>query len=234
VISSTIVTACRGTRRWFDLDAVRTEHTQANPVYVNRTPQPNPRTGWAENNIEFHQNPAGAPPLDWHQDGDLGTGHIILATAPYPGSHYATFPPELPRKIIDSMCPRQVCRVCGVPRERIAVTTNAVGVAAGRRSWREGGTEGIGAGHVGVITQSVSTTPTAQRETLGWSDCGHDNYRSGLVLDPFAGTATSLMAAQDLGRDAIGIDLDERNADLARSRVGMFLEVDHFSSEVVS
>lgn len=27
------------------------------------------------------------------------------------------------------------------------------------------------------------------------------------------------------GRDATGIDLDERNADLARNRVGMFLEV---------
>ena len=50
-------------------------------------------------------------------------------------------------------------------------------------------------------------------------------YRTGVVLDPFAGSGTTLEAAQAVGRHAIGIDLDERNADLARERVGMFLDV---------
>jgi site-specific DNA-methyltransferase (cytosine-N4-specific) len=59
-----------------------------------------------------------------------------------------------------------------------------------------------------------------------WSDCGHDNYRPGLVLDPFAGTGTTLAVAHGHGRDAIGIDIDERSAELARDRVGpLFLEV---------
>ena len=48
----------------------------------------------------------------------------------------------------------------------------------------------------------------------------------GTVLDPFGGSGTTAEAAQALGRSAILIDLDERNADLARERVGMFLEVD--------
>jgi DNA modification methylase len=61
--------------------------------------------------------------------------------------------------------------------------------------------------------------------TLGWTDCGHDTWRTGIVLDPFAGSGTTLEAAQLVGRHAIGIDLDERNAELARDRVGMFLEV---------
>ena len=47
----------------------------------------------------------------------------------------------------------------------------------------------------------------------------------GTVLDPFAGSGTTLAVATGLGRAAIGIDLDDRNADLARERVGMFLEV---------
>ena len=51
--------------------------------------------------------------------------------------------------------------------------------------------------------------------------------RPGIVLDPFAGSGTTLMVATGHGRDAIGIDLDIRNADLARDRVGMFLEVDY-------
>lgn len=48
----------------------------------------------------------------------------------------------------------------------------------------------------------------------------------GMVLDPFAGSATTLAAAQGVGRSAIGIDLDARNAELAREKVGMFLEVE--------
>lgn len=47
----------------------------------------------------------------------------------------------------------------------------------------------------------------ARREQVGWSDCGHNAYVPGVVLDPFAGTGTSLHAAVSLGRDAIGVDL---------------------------
>ena len=52
---------------------------------------------------------------------------------------------------------------------------------------------------------------TRQAPTLGWSDCGHDDYVPGVVLDPFAGTGTTLAVADLHGRDAIGVDLDERN-----------------------
>ena len=62
--------------------------------------------------------------------------------------------------------------------------------------------------------------------TLGWSDCGHDDYRAGMVLDPFAGTGTTLAVAHGHGRDAIGIDIDEKSAELAQDRIGgLFLEV---------
>ena len=46
------------------------------------------------------------------------------------------------------------------------------------------------------------------------------------MLDPFAGTGTVLAVAVGNGRDAIGIDLDERNIDLAVKRCGMFLTVE--------
>ena len=49
---------------------------------------------------------------------------------------------------------------------------------------------------------------------------------SGPVLDPFAGTGTTLAVAHGHGRDAIGIDIDEKSAELARDRIGgLFLEV---------
>jgi len=40
-----------------------------------------------------------------------------------------------------------------------------------------------------------------------------------LVIDPFVGTGSTLVAAQDLGRNAIGFDLKKEYVDLANSRL---------------
>jgi DNA modification methylase len=65
---------------------------------------------------------------------------------------------------------------------------------------------------------------TAENITTGWTDCGHDSWRPGVVLDPFGGSGTTGRVATGLGRDAWLIDLDGKNLDLARERCGMFLE----------
>ena len=44
-------------------------------------------------------------------------------------------------------------------------------------------------------------------------------HRGELVLDPFVGSGTTLVAAQDLERNAIGVDLKQEYTDLANSRV---------------
>lgn len=43
--------------------------------------------------------------------------------------------------------------------------------------------------------------------------------RPGLVLDPFAGSGTTLVAARELGWRAIGIEIDPVYADIARQRI---------------
>ena len=48
----------------------------------------------------------------------------------------------------------------------------------------------------------------------------------GTVLDPFAGTGTTLAVATGHGRHGIGIDLDPANAELARQRLGWLLDID--------
>ncbi|WP_241758147.1 DNA methyltransferase [Myxococcus landrumensis] len=41
----------------------------------------------------------------------------------------------------------------------------------------------------------------------------------GLVLDPFAGSGATLFAAQQLGRSAVRVDLDERCCEAAAKRL---------------
>jgi DNA modification methylase len=48
----------------------------------------------------------------------------------------------------------------------------------------------------------------ARRVTTGWTDCGHGDYGPGVVLDPFAGTGTTLQVAAAMHRAAVGVDLD--------------------------
>lgn len=47
-----------------------------------------------------------------------------------------------------------------------------------------------------------------------------NDWRKGIVLDPFVGSGTTLAVASGHGRDSIGVDLDSRNYDLALERVG--------------
>ena len=76
-----------------------------------------------------------------------------------------------------------------------------------------------------TIAVAAGTVRSSYVEVITW--------RNGVVLDPFAGSGTTLAVATGHGRDAIGIDLDARNAELARERIGMFLTVTD-TTEVVA
>jgi len=200
--TSDMVIACRSSKRWFDLDAVRTapsDNSHGGGTWTTQGGE-NANAGAITKTIA---HPAGAPPLD----------HWIIPTHPYKGAHYATFPPELCRIPIESMCPRQVCTVCGEPRRRI--TGEPAPGAGGYHQANEGGTDTAG---------TVRTVRTVLAES--WSTCGHNHWRPGVVLDPFGGSGTVGAVATGHGRDAILIDLDERNADLAAQRIGMFCTIE--------
>jgi DNA modification methylase len=233
--TSYITVACRGARRYFDLDAVRgpgspntharlAQGVESRPTNGKKLENPNNNFG-SMDEVET----AGAPPLDWHADHHPEDGDWLwkMATAPYKGAHYASYPYALPKRLIEAMCPLRVCRVCGKPSERIVEQ-------AGEYAEHRSRARAVGDDNAAeLLTKGLSRVTgrgmervNAQYETTGWSDCGHDNWRTGNVLDPFAGSGTTMEAAQAVGRHAIGIDLDSRNADLAQQRVGMFLTVE--------
>jgi site-specific DNA-methyltransferase (adenine-specific) len=225
--TSYITVACKGKSRYFDLDAVRTE-----PV---RGPRPNEIAGngklrresgsTVDHSSMSSPSWAGAPPLDWHADEHPEDGDWLwkLSTQPYKGSHFATFPMALPKKMIESMCPLKVCTVCGVPSTRI---TEAEYVPHGERRDEAKSVRGMGVQNGQHVQAFEHGRATKNVTTTGFTDCGHDAWRPGVVLDPFGGSGTTAEAAQAVGRSAILIDLDERNAHLAQQRVGMFLEID--------
>jgi len=212
--TSEIVVACTSRDRWFDLDAVR--HA---PAKGEAGAETNNKGGYrgvtegGERTTALVSHPAGAPLLDWWE----------IPTHGYRGAHYATWPPALCTTPIASMCPRKVCTVCGEPSRRI-VPRGYVDAATGEPVYDhdaadERGRQSRNGGHQRVVAVS---------ETVGWTDCGHDSWRPGVVLDPFSGSGTTLAVATGMGRDAIGIDLDERNVALAAERIGMLLtDVQH-------
>ena len=207
--TSDLVIACTSSKRWFDLDAVRTE---VKDPAGRGAPNGDGRNG---DPGRYDSNPAGAPPLDWWN----------IPPGGYPGSHYAVYPPELCVIPIKSMCPAEVCRACGEPRRRIVGEAEYVD----RRGNGPGHAWTTGENGVRSMKKPVDGGGmTKLAPTLGWSDCGCDaGWRPGVVLDPFGGSGTTGMVATGHGRDAILVDLDERNADLARERIGMFLDVVH-------
>jgi len=219
--TSDMVIACRASNRWFDLDAVRgpaSPNTHARVAKNGEARHDLPsqqRDGNWNTLAAVNADPtAGAPPLDYW----------VIPPTGYAGSHYAVYPPELCRIPILSMCPQHVCTTCGEPRRRIVEVTGMInrdGKQVAREVWASGIAEGKAA-HSNKTTRGTTTTTT----TLGWTDCGHGTWRNGIVFDPFAGSGTTLAVASGLGRDSIGIDIDHRNADLARERVGMFLTVE--------
>lgn len=199
--TSYITVATKSPKRWFDLTAVRTAPTSGVPGSGQGF------RGVTDGGVDCPStvsHPAGAPPLDaWFDEHDTWT----MTTQPSSLAHYAMWPAKLAERLVLSMCPAEVCGECGEPRRRVEATLNATGV--GFRKTADDATR---------LVSSLSPD-RAERTTLGWTDCGHDAFRPGVVLDPFGGTGTTNAVAELHGRDSIWIDIDERNRALVPQRM---------------
>lgn len=156
-----------------------------------------------------------------HQDGLRNLGNVWdLPPAAYPDAHFATFPAEEPLRCIKASCPVEVCVKCGEPRKRVVKATgpstaeiNELRPALSGRAHQED--VGQNLDYRGPHTQTGRAV-----ETEGWTSCSCGaGFQPGIVLDPFVGTGTTLIATRQLGRRAIGIDVSENYIEQAKKRL---------------
>ena len=143
-----------------------------------------------------------------------------ITTQPYADAHFATFPIELPRRAIAAGCPHEVCTVCGVPRTRILERESAPSEIALRDSTKTEPTEAQDFRIHQISGQRYQDWRDEHpSKTVGWTDCGHNAYRKGVVLDPFFGSGTTGLAARELERNCIGIDINRGYCEIAAKRL---------------
>ncbi len=126
--------------------------------------------------------------------------------------HFAAFPTEWPRRIIQGWSPAGVCVACGEGRRPVAVreasgreraTTAAKDPswqAINRADWQENVTRVIAGYACACPEPTADTTPA-------------------VVLDPFGGTGTTALVAKALGRHGISVDMSADYCRLAEWRV---------------
>jgi DNA modification methylase len=136
-----------------------------------------------------------------------------ITTKPFKGAHFAVFPPDLIKPCILAGTSPRACEICGAPWERI-VEREPMEI---KRSDR-----GVALGKYGKTAASGTMTKPAISITTGWRPtCTCENEGKGrcIVLDPFAGSGTTLWVAEHYGRDSIGIELSPEYCELINKRM---------------
>jgi DNA modification methylase len=135
-----------------------------------------------------------------------------VATQPYPGSHFAVFPPALIEPmILAGTSARGHCPACGkrwvrVVDRTIATPSQGVGYTKLCTGRNDGDRPGSFIGH-GSTTTGWQTQCTCNLDPV-----------PDVVLDPFFGSGTTGHVAQRLGRDWLGIELNPDYAPLQEDR----------------
>ena len=163
-------------------------------------------------------NPRTLARVDFTSSGRNCRDVWTIPTQPFPGSHFATYPEELCRRpILAGTSERGCCPKCGAPWERMVERISdgksyAVGKTAEKRK------AGLATGSSGY--DDGSSCP--QFKTIGWRptcSCGIEETVPCVVLDPFAGSGTTLLVANNHARRWVGIELNPEYVKLANKRL---------------
>lgn len=138
-----------------------------------------------------------------------------ISTKPLKDAHFAAMPWDLAHLCVLAGCPDRCCATCGTGYRRI--------VDKQRIATRPGNLTKV----TGDIMTDGNRDPlrhVTHKQTVGHEPACQCPQISptipGVVLDPFAGSGTTLMVAEKLLRRSVGIELNDEYIKLANKRIG--------------
>jgi DNA modification methylase len=208
-------------RYYFDGDAIREPlalSTQNDPRMkdMGRTYGGKGRGAYGEN------GKANGSMKAWtlNQSGRNRRSVWTVTTKPYSGAHFATFPPDLIEPCILAGTSAEGC--CSNCRAPLIRQTSKTKLKRSRPNAYTKRTHEEGTGN--ACANDVAGVAV---ETLGWApscDCAAEVMPC-TVLDPFAGSGTTLQVACHHGRNGVGIELNPDYIELAKARIMQPLKV---------
>ena len=151
-----------------------------------------------------------------------------INTKPFKEAHFATFPTGLPEKILKCACPNQVCNKCGKPRypivERTTMsdTSNIITMKI-ESQYKLGKTSTL---RVGGKTYNAWKEQNPDK-FIGYTDCGcNAGFKPGIVLDPFFGSGTVGLVAEQMGIQWCGIELNPEYIEIAKKRLAPYTSLE--------
>ena len=207
---------------YFDHIAIRevssTQWNSANSTFAN--------PGEKKRNIIFEQGMRTHGGDTFHPDIERFTRNKrsvwTINTESSGHLHFAIMPQALVvPTILAGTSSKGYCKKCGEPWKRTVISQCIQG------QYRVGAKATGNYGGQGTSTSTLgSTLPHHERSpktmTTGWQkpcNCETNDVVPGLVLDPFMGSGSVALVAKKLGRDYLGIELNESYIDIANERL---------------
>ena len=146
-----------------------------------------------------------------------------VTTKPFKDAHFATFPMDLIEPCVLAGCPEKICVDCGKPYKRVMQKPKQLEVERNKRSGLDDRKVG------GVLDKYNRENPPKDLGMQKQCDCKTNETKPGTVLDPFGGSGTTGIVANNHNKNAILIELNKEYIEIATERLnkecGMFLNL---------